>query len=51
MSTGLQIFIKKFTLQRNLPRYSVFDLHTDDSNPIFESVIKKCVHRETDKRF
>ena len=44
--------IKKIlTLQLNFLRASIFDLHTDDSNPIFQSVDEKRVHHETWKRF
>ena len=42
---------KLFTLQFNLLRPSVFDLHTDDSNSNFHSANKKRVHHETYKRF
>ena len=41
---------KNFTLQRNFLRPSVFDLHTVDSNPLFESLNKEGVHHETYKR-
>ena len=50
---------KFFTLQNKFLRLSAFDththssprLHTDDSNPNFQSVNQKRVHQETYKRF
>ena len=47
MGIGLQKNGQSFTLQMNFLRLSVFDLHTDDLNPDFQSVNKKLVHHET----
>ena len=40
-----------FTLQMTFLRPTPIDLHTDDSNPNLQHVIKKRVHRETYKSF
>ena len=42
---------KIFTLQITFPRSSVLDLHINDSNPIFQILIEKRVHHETNERF
>ena len=42
---------KFFTLKKSFLRPSVFDLHTEDSNPIFQSVHEKSAHHETNEHF